>query len=48
MTDLENALPQKNLSPSHQERVEEGWEAVIWCKHLKKSNSTLIWTTFRA
>lgn len=29
MTDLENALPQKNLSPSYQERVEEGWEAVI-------------------
>lgn len=29
MTDLDNALPQKNLSPSQQERVEEEWEAVI-------------------
>lgn len=27
--DVENTLPQKNLTTSHEEKVEEGWEAVF-------------------
>lgn len=26
--DTKNTLPQKNLTPSHQEKIEEGWEAI--------------------